>query len=279
VRDLSMFLTDAIDTYRVNPEDKVTISDVKANDKSLFQEGGKDLSAPFLDELQTELSELVGKLYAQGKKSLLVVLQAMDTGGKDGTVRNVFAKVDPQSIHIEAFKRPTEEELSHDFLWRVHGKCPEDGNITVFNRSHYEDIIAVRVKKIFPDKVWKKRYRHIVEFERMLADEGTHIVKIFLRISKQEQAERLQDRLDDPLKHWKFEPNDLKDRAMWDDFMGAYEDLIEKTSTDHAPWYIVPADRKWYRNLVVTQIIIDKLKSMDLEFPEAEWDPKDMIVE
>ena len=166
--------------------------------------------------------------------------------------------------------------MSHDYLWRVHQHAPANGMISVFNRSHYEDIIAVRVKKIFGEKVWKRRYRHIAEFERMLAEEGTKIVKIFLNISKDEQKERLQARLDNPAKHWKFNPDDLKDRAKWDEFMDAYGELIEKTSTEHAPWYIIPADRKWYRNLTVTQIMIDALKSLDMDYPEITWDPSDM---
>ena len=273
-----MSLANARSRYKVKPGSKVSIDKIDANEKTLF-DGSKEDSLPVLHGLRSELKELQNQLYAQNKKKLLVVIQAMDTGGKDGCVKSVFATVDPQGIHVEAFKKPTEEELAHDFLWRVHAKVPRSGMISVFNRSHYEDIIAVRVKKIFADEVWQRRYRHVVEFERMLAEEGTTIIKIFLRISKEEQKERLEARLANPDKHWKFNPDDLLDRARWGKFMGAYEDLIEKTSTDAAPWYIVPADRKWYRNVVVTQIIIDTLKDMGLEYPEIDWDPAEMKIE
>lgn len=257
--------------YRVKPGDKVDLKQSDRRDKSLF-DGGKSEHHDDLEELCMELKEMQNLLYAEGKNKLLVVIQAMDTGGKDGCVKSVFARVDPQGIHVHAFKKPTEDEMAHDFLWRVHQQTPRNGMISVFNRSHYEDIIAVRVKEIFPEEVWKRRYRHIIEFERMLAEEGTKIVKIFLNVSKEEQHDRLKARLDNPEKHWKFNPDDLKDRAKWFDFMGAYSELIEKTSTDDAPWYVVPADRKWYRNLVVTQIMIDALKSLNMEYPSDDWD-------
>lgn len=248
---------------------------LSTNDDSLFP-AGKDEHGPLLEELTHELKEQQNLLYAEDKNRLLVVIQAMDTGGKDGCVKSVFKMVDPQGIHVSAFKKPSEEEMAHDFLWRIHQHVPRNGMISVFNRSHYEDIIAVKVKKIFEEEVWKRRYRHVIEFERMLAEEGTKIVKIFLNISKSEQKERLQARLDNPAKHWKFNPDDLKDRAKWDEFMSTYEDVIEKTSTKHAPWYIIPADRKWYRNLAVTQIMIDALKSLNMKYPDPTWDPSEM---
>ena len=265
--------------YHVSPKGKLKLSDHKADDKSLFPDGEKEDHEPYLVELREELRLLQNKLYAESKNRLLVVIQAMDTGGKDGTVKSVFSKVDPQGIHVESFKKPSEDELAHDFLWRVHNKVPGNGEIVVFNRSHYEDIIAVRVKKIFPKKVWKCRYRHIVEFERMLAEEGTTIVKLFLHISKDEQKDRLQARLDNPAKHWKFNPDDLKDRARWDDFMEVYEDLIQKTSTEHAPWYIIPADRKWYRNMVISRILVDTLKGLDMSFPSSDWHAEDIKID
>ncbi len=273
-----MSLDNARDRYKVKPGSKVKIGDINASDKFLF-DGDKDSSQEAFQEQLLQMKDLQNKLYSQGTKKLIVIMQAMDAGGKDGCVKNVFSSVDPLGIHVEAFKRPTEEELAHDFLWRVHAKCPRSGMISVFNRSHYEDILAVRVKKIFEDKVWKRRYRHIVEFERMLVEEGTTVIKIFLRISKDEQKERLQARLDNPDKHWKFEPGDLEDRARWDDFEEVYEDLFEKTSKDTAPWYIVPADRKWYRNLIVSQIIIDTMKDMDLEHPSVVWDPDQFVID
>lgn len=273
-----MKIENASEEYIVKPGSKIKLSEIDTNDISLYK-AGKKHHHDELHELREELREGQNLLYAEGKKKLLVVIQAMDTGGKDGTVKSVFGRVDPQGIEVTSFKKPSAEELSHDYLWRVHQHAPANGMIAVFNRSHYEDIIAVRVKEIFPESVWSKRYRHVVEFERMLVEEGTKIVKIFLHISKDEQKERLQARLDEPAKNWKFNPGDLEDRARWDDFMAEYENIFEKTSTDEAPWYIVPADRKWYRNLVVSQIIIDALKSLDMSYPETDWDPADMIVE
>lgn len=267
----------ALEKYVVKPGDKLKLGDKNTNEKSLF-EGSKEDSIVALDELRAELKELQNQLYAQDKKSLLVVIQAMDTGGKDGCVKSVFATVDPQGIMVTPFKKPSEEELAHDFLWRVHAKAPRNGQISVFNRSHYEDIIAVKVKKIFPEKVWKKRFRHVKDFEQLLVDEGTTVVKIFLNISKDEQQQRLQARLDNPEKHWKFNPDDLLDRARWDEFMDCYEDLLEKTSTEDSPWFVIPSDRKWYRNLAVTRILVDTLKSMNLSYPEIDWDPEEMEI-
>jgi len=268
----------ALDRYLVKPGDKLVLSERETDDKSLF-DGSKEDHKPFLDQLREDLKILQHHLYAEDKHRLLVVIQAMDTGGKDGTVKNVFSDVDPQGIHVEPFKKPTEEELSRDFLWRVHSKVPRNGQIVVFNRSHYEDILAVRVKNIFPESVWRPRYQHILDFERMLADEGTTIVKIFLHISKDEQKQRLQARLDNVAKHWKFNPDDLKDRARWDEFQEVYEDLIARTSTDQAPWYVVPADRKWYRNLVVARIIVDTLKGLNMKFPIADWMAEDIVID
>ena len=234
---------------------------------------------PQFRTLQDQLQDLQKMLYAQNQHRILVVMQAMDTGGKDGCIKHVFSHIDPQGIHVRSFKKPSEEELSYDFLWRVHSKVPHRGQLVIFNRSHYEDIIAVRVKKLFPDEVWKRRQRHVVEFERMLAEEGTTIVKIFLHISKEEQKKRLEARLENPEKHWKFNPDDLADRARWDDFMAAYEDVISKTSTEFAPWFIVPADRKWYRNLCVARIMLDTLKKLDMKLPKIDWDPGGIKIE
>lgn len=269
----------SIEKYQVAPKKKLKLSDHDTDDKSLFKHGEKEDHEPYLNQLREELKQLQNQLYAESKHRVLVVIQAMDTGGKDGTVKSVFSKVDPQGIHVEPFKKPSEEELAHDFLWRVHQKVPRNGQIVVFNRSHYEDIIAVRVKNIYPKEVWKPRYQHIIDFERMLAEEGTTIVKLFLHISKDEQKDRLQARLDNPAKHWKFNPDDLKDRARWDDFMEVYEDLIERTSTEHAPWYIIPADRKWYRNLVIARIMVDTLKGLDMKFPSSDWIAEDITID
>jgi PPK2 family polyphosphate:nucleotide phosphotransferase len=274
-----MPVSGALERYWVKPGAKLDFGKIDSGEKTLFQGVSKDDSQPQFDDLQGQIQQLQKRLYAENKHRILVVIQAMDTGGKDGCIKDVFSRIDPQGIHVESFKKPSELELAHDFLWRVHAKVPSTGQLVIFNRSHYEDIIAVRVKKIFPDEVWKRRQRHVVEFERMLAEEGTTIVKIFLHISKDEQKQRLQARLDNPAKHWKINPDDLVDRAKWDDFMGAYEDVISKTSTEYAPWYVVPADRKWYRNLCVARIMLDTLKKLKMEFPPINWDPATVKIE
>lgn len=268
----------AEERYRHKPGKKLNLSAQDTNEKFLSEDLAKEESFGPFDLLRDELQQLQKMLYAQSKHRVLVVMQAMDTGGKDGCIKHVFSRVDPQGLNVVSFKKPNAEELAHDFLWRVHEHVPGNGNLTVFNRSHYEDIIAVRVKGLYPEKVWKKRYKHVIDFEQMLVDEGTTIVKIFLNISKEEQKSRLQARLDTPDKHWKFNPDDLKDRALWDDFMKTYEDVIEKTSTEDSPWYVVPADRKWYRNLCVARIMVDTLKGLDLEFPEPTWKPGDVAL-
>lgn len=241
-------------------------------------DGGKTEGKAVLPSLNQKLDDLQARLWAESKQKLLVVLQAMDTGGKDGTVRNVFEGVNAQGLRVWGFGAPTELELAHDYLWRIHQRTPESGMITVFNRSHYEDVLVVRVKQLAPEDVWRRRFEHIVEFERMLVDEGTTVVKLFLHISKEEQRQRLQARLEDPDKRWKFNPGDLEDRNLWEDYGRAYEEAITRTSTDHAPWYVVPADRKWYRDLVVASILIETLEHMDPRFP-PEPDLDGIVVE
>ena len=252
---------------------------VDPREKELFEGKGKEDSGPYFERLKGELQELQKVLYAQNKHRVLVVLQAMDTGGKDGCIKNVFSQIDPQGIRVCSFKKPSEVELGHDFLWRIHAQVPGQGQLVLFNRSHYEDIVAVRVKKLFGEDVWRRRYRHVVEFERMLAEEGTTIVKIFLHICKDEQKRRLEARLATPSKHWKLHPEDLKDRALWHDFMVAYEEVMAKTSTPLAPWYVVPANRKWYRDLCVARIMVDTLKGLGMSYPAIPWDPRDVTVE
>jgi PPK2 family polyphosphate:nucleotide phosphotransferase len=274
-----MPVSGALERYRVKPGGKLDLNKVASGEKTLFNGDSKQDFVPQFDALQDQLQQLQKRLYAQNKHRILVVMQAMDTGGKDGCIKHVFSRIDPQGIHVRSFKKPSEEELARDFLWRVHSRVPRDGELVIFNRSHYEDIIAVRVKKIFPDAVWKRRQQHVIDFERMLAEEGTTIMKIFLHISKDEQKSRLQARLDNPSKHWKINPDDLVDRARWDEFMTAYEDVITSTSTDLAPWYVVPADRKWYRNLCVARIMLDTLSKLDMEFPPINWDPAAIRIE
>lgn len=274
-----MPVSGALERYLVKPGSKVDFGEIASGEKALFDGNGKTEFEPQFKILQDQLQELQKRLYAENKHRILVVMQAMDTGGKDGCIKHVFSHIDPQGIHVRSFKKPSEEELAYDFLWRVHSKVPHRGQLVIFNRSHYEDIIAVRVKKLFPDEVWKRRQQHVIDFERMLAEEGTTIVKIFLHISKDEQKRRLESRLENPHKHWKFNPDDLADRARWDEFMEAYQDVIGKTSTKLAPWFVVPSDRKWYRNLCVARIMLDTMKGLNLELPEIDWDPSGIKIE
>jgi PPK2 family polyphosphate:nucleotide phosphotransferase len=231
---------------------------------------GKKKGRKLLKSLNKELAQLQEVLFAENKHKLLVVLQAMDTGGKDGTIRRVFSGVNPQGVRVANFKRPTDEELAHDYLWRVHQRVPRRGMITVFNRSHYEDVLVVRVHNLVPPEVWSRRYDHINAFEKMLADEGVTILKFYLHIDKDEQEQRLRARFDRPDKRWKFNPGDLKERALWGKYMEAFEAALSRTSTSYAPWYIVPANRKWYRDLVVATTIINALKDLQMEFPQPE---------
>ncbi|MGD1991933.1 MAG: polyphosphate kinase 2 family protein, partial [Anaerolineae bacterium] len=213
------------------------------------------------------------------KHKVLIVLQAMDTGGKDGTIRHVFQGVDPVGVKVANFRKPSAEELAHDYLWRVHQHTPGRGEIVIFNRSHYEDVLVVRVHNLVLPEVWGRRYDHINAFERMLTEEGTTILKFYLHISKEEQKERLQDRLDQPDKRWKFSLGDLEERKLWPDYARAYEDVLSRTSTDWAPWTIVPADRKWYRNLVVATILVDTLNGLDMQHPQPDFDPGAVVIE
>jgi PPK2 family polyphosphate:nucleotide phosphotransferase len=264
--------------FRVPPDTKLSLDDHDPNSKPGF-EGGKEDGKAALPALNDQLSALQKRLWAESRQKLLVVLQATDTGGKDGTIRKVFTGVNPQGVKVHPFGKPTEEELAHDYLWRIHQHTPANGQITVFNRSHYEDVLAVRVRELAPRHRWERRYHHINEFELMLGEEGTRIIKVFLNISKEEQRARLESRLDDPAKNWKFSRDDLDDRALWDDFREAYEAVLSRTSTEHAPWYVVPANRKWYRNLAVSQIIVDTLTEMDPQFPDPEADLDGIVVE
>ena len=264
--------------YRVRADAKIELKDFSPDDKGEFG-GDKNQAKTELDELTDELDDLQERLYAESKRAVLFVIQAMDTGGKDGTIRKVFGNINPQGCRVTSFKAPTSTELAHDYLWRVHAALPRRGEIGVFNRSHYEDVLVVRVHDLVPKEVWERRYEHINAFEKMLSEEGTTIVKFFLHISKEEQAKRLQERIDTPDKHWKFNPNDLKERALWDEYQNAYQDVLNKTSTDYAPWYIIPANRKWYRNLVVARIARDTLKHLNPRFPEANVDFSKIVIE
>jgi len=264
--------------YLAEPGKKVEIAKLDPNDNKEF-DGGKEKGLERLQELNLELQELQELLYAEGRHKVLVVLQAMDTGGKDGAIRRVFEGVNPQGVRVENFKVPTSEELAHDYLWRVHKVVPAKGEITIFNRSHYEDVLVVRVHEIVPVEVWKKRYDQINQFEKILAESGTTILKFFLNIDKDEQKERLQARLDDPTKHWKFRLGDLEERKLWDRYMEAYEDALNKTSTDYASWYIVPANQKWYRDLVISTVLVETLKGLKMSYPAPEENLDGVVIE
>jgi PPK2 family polyphosphate:nucleotide phosphotransferase len=222
------------------------------------------------EELVERLGVLHARLAAEGSRAVLLVLQGLDASGKDGTIRSVLTGVNPQGTRIVSFKEPSANELAHDYLWRIHAACPRRGELGIFNRSHYEDVVAVRVRGLVPEEAWRRRYEHIRAFERMLADEGTTVVKVFLHVSKDEQRVRLQERLDDPEKRWKFRAGDLDDRALWDEFSAAYENAIRETSTAWAPWHVVPADHNWVRNLAVAEILVETLERLDPQLPRPD---------
>ncbi len=251
-------------TEPVKPGEKVNLKDSYANETPYF-DGSKEAAEPVIQSLNEQLEVLQELMYAENKNRLLIVLQAMDAGGKDGVVRHVFDGVNPQGVRVASFKVPSPEESAHDYLWRIHKETPKQGEIVIFNRSHYEDVLVGRVENLAPKSVWEKRYEHINHFEKMLADEGTTILKFYLHISKGEQCKRLLDRINKPEKQWKFNPGDLESRKKWDEYMAAYKDVLEKTSTEWAPWYIVPADRKWYRDLFISSVIVKTLDNMQMK--------------
>jgi PPK2 family polyphosphate:nucleotide phosphotransferase len=239
-------------------------------------DGDKADAVRLLSELGVRLADLQERLYADGRsggsRSVLLVLQGMDTSGKGGTVEHVVGQVDPGGVHVASFGKPTREELAHDFLWRIRRQLPRPGKLGVFDRSHYEDVVTVRVHELVERPTWRRRYAAINRFEEKLAAGGTAIVKCFLHISRDEQRERLLARLDDPTKHWKYNPADLVSRARWDDYMVAYGEAIERCSTEDAPWHVVPADRKWYRNWAITNLLLERLEALDLGWPPASFD-------
>lgn len=224
------------------------------------------------------INELQDRLYAEGQRALLVILQGTDTSGKDGTIRHVFNATGPLGVSVTAFRPPSEEERAHDYLWRVHLACPRRGTIGIFNRSHYEEVLIARVKRFAPAEVIEARYDQINAFEKLLAENGTTILKFMLHISKEEQRKRLQKRLDEPESRWKFQPGDLEDRQLWDDYQQAYEVMLERCSTAWAPWHVIPADRKWARNAAIAAVVRATLEAMDPQYPTPTWDPQDFTV-
>ena len=252
---------------RIRPGHSVDLDDFDPDDTGSL---GKAEGAKKNQKIQDRLGELQELLYAGHEHKVLVVLQGMDTSGKDGTIRHVMSAVNPQGVGIASFKKPTDEELDHDFLWRVHPHVPGRGEMVVFNRSHYEDVLVVRVHNAVPETVWKKRFEQINDFERMLSENGTTVLKFFLHISKDEQLKRLQSRIDDPTKRWKFQHGDLEERKLWGDYRKAYQDALQKTSTKWAPWHVIPANAKWYRNYRVGSIVVDALEDLDMKYPQPD---------
>jgi PPK2 family polyphosphate:nucleotide phosphotransferase len=258
-----------VSKLRVKPGKRVHLEDADAERTFGWK---KDAAEEALVECRKLLEELQFKLYADGRHAMLIVLQATDGGGKDSTIRNVITAFNPQGCTVTSFKGPTTEELRHDYLWRIHKNVPPRGEIGVFNRSHYEDVLIVRVDNLVPKEVWQPRYEQINEFERMLTANDVHVVKFFLQISKDEQRKRLQERLDDPAKQWKFNADDVAKRKKWGEYQRAYEDALTLCSTEWAPWYVIPADRKWFRNLAISQILAAELGKLPLRFPTVSID-------
>jgi len=253
--------------YTIEPGTKVDLDKFDPSDTSGFE--GKDSDEQKESEkLNEDLRGLQEKLWAEHKAKVLVVLQGMDTAGKDGVIRRVFQGVNPQGVIVAHFGVPTQEDLDRDFLWRIHQRTPGKGEMVIFNRSHYESVLVERVHKLVPDNVWQRRYKEINNFEKLLADDDTTILKFYLHISKDEQKKRLQERLDDPSKEWKFSDNDIPERKFWDEYMKAYQDMLSETSIEHAPWHLIPSDHKWYRDLVVSRIIVKALEKLDLHYPK-----------
>ena len=271
-------IPDAARLHRVKPGSKVDLSAIDPADVSAAP-GDKDVTKAASELLVERLAELQDIFWARQEERLLVVLQGIDTSGKGGTVEHVFGAVNPAGLRVTSFKAPSASELARDYLWRVHTNVPQDGEIAVFDRSHYEDVTAVRVLGLLPEKRWRKRYDHINAFERMLIDEGTTIVKVFLHISKDEQRARLESRLEETHKHYKFRLSDLDARKQWDEYQEAFEEMLERTSNEGAHWHVIPADKKWYRNWAVATIVTGVLEEMDLTWPDSPDDLSGVVIE
>ena len=262
-------MKNAASALMIKPGKKTKLADIDPDDTHGAK---KDSATDILAKHVERLSVLQYLLYADGRRALLVVLQGIDAAGKDGVIRRVMSGLNPQGVRVTPFKVPEGAEKRHDYLWRIHRAVPESGMIGVFNRSHYEDVLVVRVHQLVPKPVWSKRYAQINDFERMLSENNVRIVKFLLYISKEEQAKRFHERLEDETKNWKFSVDDLKERAYWDQYIEAYNDVLEKCSTEWAPWYVIPSNKKWFRNLAVAQILLETLESMDMKFPKPTAD-------
>ena len=256
--------------FRVAPDTKVKLKDIDPGFKGRHESHNE--AAEKIEKYQTKLRDLQELLYADGRTSLLIVLQGMDTGGKDGTINHILGAMNPQGCRVVGFKQPSVEELAHDFLWRIHQAAPPKGKVAIFNRSHYEDVLVVRVHNLVPQAVWSRRYDQINVFEKELAEDNTHILKFYLHISKKEQMSRFKERLDNPTKQWKISEADYNEREYWDDYVAAYEDVLSRCSTKQAPWFVIPSDHKWFRNLAIARIVVEHLEGLDMKFPEPSVD-------
>jgi len=256
--------------FIVKPDSKVDLSKIDPNQTEGYKKKKEALA--HLEKNTARLAELQYDLYSEGKQSLLIVLQAMDAGGKDGTINHVLAPMNPQGCRVQGFKKPNDVEMAHDFLWRIHRAAPKNGEVVIFNRSHYEDVLVTRVHDLVPKSIWSQRYEFINDFEKLLAVHNTKIVKFYLHISKDEQLERFKKRLDEPEKHWKISDGDYSERQFWGDYTKAFEDALSKCSTKNAPWYVIPANKKWFRNLAVSQILVETMESMKMKLPKPSVD-------
>lgn len=263
--------------FSVKPGSKVNLK--KIDPRGVIGVKDRDEAESLFSENIIRLAELQHLLYADNRYAVLIVFQAMDAGGKDGAIRRVLGPLNPQGCKVKPFKAPSSEELEHDYLWRIHKAVPPRGEIGVFNRSHYEDVLIVRVRNLVQESVWSKRYDQINDFEKILSENNIVILKFFLHISKDEQKERFMKRLEDPNRNWKATPEDFKERELWDDYQNAYEAALSKCSTSHAPWFIIPSDRKWFRNYAISQIIRDTLESMGLKYPKPSFDLSKVVIE
>ena len=265
------------ESYLIQPSSQISLAQIDANP-------GKDLprakeeAKEELYSIHQRLSDLQQRFFVDRRKKFLIVLQGMDTSGKNGTIRHVFRGVNPQGVHVASFEKPSSRELAHDYLWRIHQNVPAFGEIMIFDRSHYEDVLAVRVNQLQPEEVWRKRFRHINDFEQMLVDESTIILKFFLHIDRDTQKQRLQDRLDTPEKNWKFDTSDLVARSKWELYEEAYEEVFEKTSQAHSPWYLIPSNKKWARNLLVARIVLACLEDLHLSYPQVDYNPEEILI-
>ena len=263
--------------HQLEPGQAVDLAQMPTQGKRLY-DGDKETAVTEFEALREELIELQNRFYAEGKRKLLIVFQAMDAGGKDGAIRSILRGVNPQGVRVYPFKVPSKEDLDHDFLWRIHKVVPGKGMIGVFNRSHYEDVLVVRVHNIVPEAVWRPRYEQINQFEKLLTDTGTTILKFYLHISADEQKKRFQARLDDPSKHWKFAVEDIEKRKFWDDYMAAYEEMLARCTTPWSPWRVIPADQKWYRDLAITRDIVTTLNQLNPQYPPPADDLSQVVI-